>query len=470
METFEAQSQEKGYVPFLFLKKYVIILLTIKDVNLMVKIFKTSDFNIDNTGNEIVTSMLQKLIDEAAMVNGKVIVEAGIYQTAALFLKSNIEFYIEKDAQILGTIKEDEYNDIFTRVAGIEMMWYPGIINCIDASNVTISGEGTINGNGPYWWDKYWGSDTKGGMRKTYDENGLRFACDYDCKRVRNILISNSKYITLKNFTSFESGFWNVHVLYSNDIHIDGIKIESRGLDSPSTDGIDIDSCYNVLIENCITNCNDDSICIKSGRDFDGIRVNRPCHDITIQNCTILSGFGVTIGSEISGGVYNIKIRNLKYKNTDCGFRIKSSKPRKGYIKDILFEDIEMINVKYLFHIYLNWNPAYSICKLPADYKGQVPSYWETLLKETCDVNTKVENIMIKNVNAYNMDNYDDISRAFNIEGFKDSLIDNIIFENVNIISKEYGIISYVKNIKFNNFKISVSSNRDERNDNYDNR
>ncbi len=437
----------------------------------MKTIFKTSDIKIDNTGESIVTKELQYLIDEAAKVNGKVILKSGKYQTAALFLKSNIEFCIEENAILLGTTNEDLYYDVKTRVAGIEMDWYPGILNCDNAENVIISGKGIINGNGPYWWNKYWGEDQKSGMRQIYDAKGLRFACDYDCKRVRNVVISNSKNIELKDFTSTDSGFWNVHVLYSKDVVIDGIKIDSHGVHSPSTDGIDIDSSSNVIIKNCITNCNDDSICIKSGRDYDGIRVNRPCHDIIVENCTILAGFGVTIGSEVSGGVYNVILRNLKYKGTDCGFRIKSSFPRKGYIKDVLIENLEMINVKYPFHMYLNWNPNYSICTLPNDYKGIIPTHWKTLIASTEGYeNTKVENITIRNVKAFNEDNYAGISRAFNIEGYEDVPIENIILEDVMLSCKEYGIINYVKNIQFNNVSVSVSSSRDEKNDDYDNR
>ncbi len=437
----------------------------------MDKVFKTSSFKIDNTGKKVVTTELQSIIDMAGAVNGKVIIEAGIYLTAALFLKSNIKFHLEKNATLLGTTNEELYFDVKTRVAGIEMKWYPGILNCDNQENVIISGNGIINGNGEYWWNKYWGKDTKSGMRGIYDKQGLRWACDYDCKRVRNVIISNSKNILLKDFTSTQSGFWNVHVLYSNNIHIDGIKIESNAQHSPSTDGIDIDSSYNVLIENCTTNCNDDSICIKSGRDYDGIMINRPSHDITIQNCTILAGFGVTIGSEISGGVFNIKIKNLKYHGTDCGFRIKSALPRKGYIKDIEIDGLEMVNVKYLFHIFLNWNPDYSICSIPDDYKGTIPQHWIKLISSTNDYNnTKLSNISIKNVKAYYQEDYCGISRAFNIEGYADQLIENISFENMELSCKEYGIINYVKDINFKNVNISVFSSRNEQNDTYDNR
>ena len=103
-------------------------------------------------------------------------------------------------------------------------------------------------------------------------------------------------------------------------------------------------SCRHVLVENCRTDCNDDSICVKSGRDADGLRVNRVCEDVVIQNCLIFRGCGVTLGSETSGGIRNVTVRDMKYKNTDCGFRIKSAKTRGGVMEDILVENLEMVN------------------------------------------------------------------------------------------------------------------------------
>ena len=435
-------------------------------------IFKTSDRQIDDSGSQHVTAELQQLIDDTARAGGILVLEKGIYLTASLFLKSNMEFCFEEGAVLLGTTDESRYPVLPARVAGIEMDWYPGILNCNGQEHVTICGAGTIDGQGEYWWRKYWGDDMQGGMRQEYDRKGLRWACDYDCMRVRNVVIMESADVTLKDFTSSQSGFWNVHICYSRHVHVDGIRISSCGMESPSTDGIDIDSCQHVLVENCITSCNDDSICIKSGRDADGVRVNRPCHDITIQNCEILAGFGVTIGSEVSGGVYDVKIRNLTYRGTDCGFRIKSSVARRGYIKNILVDGLEMVNVKYPFHLFLNWNPAYSICELPEGYEGEVPKHWHKLLQPISDQipNTAVSDITIRNVKARNEPGYHGISRAFQIEGFADQPIRRLVFERVSLSCKEFGVINYTSDLEFKQTEISVSGAHNQENDDYDNR
>lgn len=433
---------------------------------------KTStEYLICNDGTCDVTAELQALINSLEC-GDKLIIKPGTYLVSSLFLKSNMDLELEADAILLATTDESKYPIIPTRVAGIEMDWYGGILNVNNCQNVTISGQGTVNGSGEYWWNKYWGQDYVSGMRKDYDHKGLRWAVDYDCMRVRNIVIANSENIKLTGIKSMKSGFWNVHILYSNNVNVDNIQILENGDESPSTDGIDIDSSCNVIIENCKTSCHDDSICIKSGRDGDGHQIGIPCHDIIIRNCEIHDGMGMTIGSEVSGGVYNIKFENIKFIGTDCGFRIKSSNVRKGYIKDITVENIEMTNVRYPFNFNVNWNPEYSVCELPADYVGKIPDHWHKLLmKVPSEVdNTRVENIHIKNVKATLTENYTGPSRAFQIEGFADRPISKVYFENIEIKAKEYGLISYVEDINFKNASISATGKNDSKNDQFDNR
>lgn len=431
----------------------------------------SSHYDLDHTGKTLVTSKLQELIDLASEKHAKLIIEKGIYLISSLFLKSNMELHLAEGAVLLGTTEEDTYPIIPTRVAGIEMDWYAGIINIMNQKNVILSGSGKIDGQGPYWWRKYWGDDMKGGMRKDYDEKKLRWACDYDCMRTRNILVSNCEHVLLKDFTSYQSGFWNIHLLYSKYIQVSGIHIASSDKMSPSTDGIDVDSCEQVLIENCELACNDDSIAIKSGRDLDGLRVGKPCRDITIKNCVLKAGFGITLGSELSGGIENIQIDHILYEGTDCGFRIKSSKTRQGYIQNVLISNLCFHNVKYLFHICLNWNPNYCECKIPDGYQGDIPKHWKVLTQESNQsIKTKISNILIQHITADYDTCYDGISRAFHIEGFEEEPIRNVQFRKMNITCKEYGVIEGVQNISFDQVVISAKKMRNKENDSYDNR
>lgn len=435
-------------------------------------VIRTSDKGIDHSGKVLVTEALQSLIDDAAKVHGVAVIEKGTYLTAPLFLKSHVELHFEDGAVLMGTTDESRIPVIWTRVAGIEMNWYPGIINCNGEEDVSITGNGVIDGQGEYWWQKYWGNDGTGGLRREYDAKGLRWAADYDCMRVRNVVIYESENVSIKDITSVRSGFWNIHIVYSRHVHVDGVKVSGCGAHSPSTDGIDIDSCEHVLVENCVTSCNDDSICIKAGRDADGTRVQRPCHDIVVQNCEICAGFGVTLGSEVSGGIYDITIRNLKYYGTDCGFRIKSSLARKGYIRKIFIEDVEMVNVQFPFRFDVSWNPGYSICALPKDYAGDVPKHWEKLLEKIPDgvPNTQISDLVIRNVKAFCEKGYSRTARAFHMQGFPDMPIRNITLENVDVSCSEFGVINYVEDLVMKNVKVSVFGEYTDQNDTYDNR
>lgn len=286
-----------------------------------VKNYKVTDYGAKPDGKTICTSAIQEAIEAATKTGGCVIFDKGIYLTGSIFIKSNVELRIEEGAEIRGVVDENAYPDIWSRVAGIEMYWPAGVLNIINEKNVKITGKGSINGQGEYWWDKYWGKDKKGGMRKIYDTRGLRWAADYDCKRPRNIIILNSSEVTLEGMTIIRSAFWNVHVCYSENVNIKGLIIKDNY--GPSTDGIDIDSSKNVLIEKCYIECSDDNLCIKAGRDADGLRVNKPCEDIVIRDCETGIGEGITIGSETSGGAHNIEIYNIKANKTKNGIRFK---------------------------------------------------------------------------------------------------------------------------------------------------
>lgn len=435
--------------------------------------FNPKDYGAVGDGRTLDTRAIQAAIDAAAEKGGpgelaEVILPAGTYLTSSLFLKSHMEFHLEKGAVLLGTTEEECYPVIPTRVAGIEMEWPAAILNINGQKEVKVSGEGRIDGQGSYWWNKYWGEDGRGGMRKIYDDKGLRWCVDYDCKRVRNLVVINSRDVELSGFQSVRSGFWNIHLCYSEHLHVHDLSIEDNS--GPSTDGIDIDSCRKVMVERCRVACNDDSICVKSGRDANGLKVNRICEDVVIQNCEILTGCGVTIGSETSGGARNIIVRNLKYHNTDCGFRMKSAKTRGGLIENVLVENLEMVNVKYPFSLCLNWHPAYSYCKIPDNYTGSIPAHWKTLTAPVLEEQgiPQVKNLTVKHVKAWNEPDYNGVSRAFEIDAFPEKPMTNVVFEDVQIEAKEFGRIAGVKDFKWKDVNISIEKQNDGKNDTYD--
>ena len=239
------------------------------------------------------TEAIQKAIDSCSVSGGgTVTLQPGYYQTGALFVKSGVNLQLDKGVTLLASPHIHHYPEFRSRIAGIEMTWPAAVINIVNEKNASVSGEGTLDCRGKVFWDKYWE------MRKEYEKKGLRWIVDYDCKRVRGILVERSSDITLKGFTLMRTGFWGCQVLYSNYCTIDGLVINNNlGGHGPSTDGIDIDSSTNILIENCDVDCNDDNICIKSGRDADGLRVNLPTENIVIRNCIARKGAGPEPGT-----------------------------------------------------------------------------------------------------------------------------------------------------------------------------
>ncbi len=411
------------------------------------KIFSANSFGAKGDGAVNSTKAIQKAIDEAARKGGVVTFEKGIYLTGALFLKSNVHLRVDDGVTLTASQDESEYPRKPTRVAGIEMPWLSALINVDGAKNVKISGGGTIDGNGKKWWDKYWE------LRKVYEPKGLRWASDYDAERVRLLVISRSADVTIENLSLRRSGFWTVQVLYSEFVTVDGVKISDNG--GPSTDGVDIDSSSYVLIQNCDIDNNDDDICLKAGRDFDGLRVNRPTEYILIRDNLIRRGGGViAFGSETSGGIQHVIALNNRGVGTKEGVRFKSARTRGGFVRDVFVSGLKMDGVVLPFTFTLNWNPSYSYAAIPeglTDY----PEFWKVMNTPVLPVERgycEFSDIRIENVEVTGA------SRIFTAEGLPDKLIRNVTFSNITAEGKEAGSIQYAENWKMQNVKIKTDS------------
>lgn len=407
------------------------------------KIFKVKAVS-DTT--KVITKAIQKAIDACAAKGGGIVqFDPGVYVTGAVFIKSGVQLVIDKGVTILGSQNFSDYPDIDTRIAGIEMKWPAALINIMDAKNAALTGEGIVNARGKFCWDKYWET------RKEYDAKGLRWIVDYDVKRIRTVLVQNSSDITLKGLTFKNAGFWTVQLLYSHHLTVDGLIIKNNEDGSgPSTDGIDVDSSAWVLIENCDIDCNDDNFCLKAGRDWDGLRVNRPTEYVVIKNCLARRGAGlVTFGSETSGGIRHVLATDLMAKNTDNGLRIKSAITRGGTIEDVYFQNSALDSVNNIFQFNLNWFPAYSYSDLPAGYTYEtIPAHWKSMLHKVEPAEKGIphaKDFYISNIKATNGKN------AFVANGLEQSLIRNFIFSDCAISAVNMGVLEFTKDWKFNN-------------------
>lgn len=418
------------------------------------KIYWVNDFGEVNDTGIVSTKVIQSAIDACAKKGGGIVAfKPGIYLTGSIFLKSNVHLKIDKGVLIKGSQNFDDYPEIDTRIAGIEMRWPAALINVINQKNVEVSGEGKVNAQGKFCWDKYWA------MRKDYDARGLRWIVDYDAKRVRTFLVQSSENITLKGLTFSNAGFWTVQLLYSKYITVDGITVKNNeDGKGPSTDGIDIDSSSWVLVENCDIDCNDDDFCLKAGRDWDGLRVNRPTEYVMIRKCIARKGGGLlTLGSETSGGIRHVLATDVTAMGTGNGFQIKSATTRGGLIEDIHFENVTMDSVGNAFLYTMNWNPTYSYSTLPKGFNyDSIPAHWKTMLHKVEPAEKGVphfKDVYVSNVKVKYA------KKAFSATGYDKSLLQNFHFNNVYINAATAGDITYAQNWELNGINVKAKDN-----------
>ncbi|EPZ8968007.1 glycoside hydrolase family 28 protein [Enterobacter hormaechei] len=421
-------------------------------------------YGADPTAQRLATSAIQQAINSAQQ-NDVIVIPQGRFLTGALFLKSGVSLRLDAGAQLVGSQDLADYPLINTRVAGIDMRWPAGIINIIDCENVSITGTGTIDGQGAIWWQRYWGDDERSGMVGDYSARGLRWVVDYDCQRPRNILVFESQSILLRDFTSRESGFWNMHLCYSRHIAVEGVQISNSA--GPSTDGIDVDSCEQVRIERCIVSCNDDNICIKSGRGREAAQKARAARDIVIRGCTLNKGSGITLGSETSGGIERVLIEDNAFNGTGVGFRIKSARNRGGFIRDITVQNLRLTDVRFPVLIQLNWFPQYSYGD--QSNLSDKPEHWRKLAEgvEGEASLTAVSGLTIKNMTARRSDSKC-FSRAFFIEGYPERPVVGLTLEGILIDASEFGKISGVDGLRFKDVQVTAVEITQDRNDSYE--
>lgn len=277
----------------------------------------------------------------------RVLVSKGRYKVTNLFLKSNITLEIAEDAEIIadnerfshavfpGMIKsydeKDEYN--LGTWEGNPLKMFAGIITGVDVDNVTICGKGLLNGNASHedWW---------------YNEKVMVGAF-----RPRMLFFERCKGVEVYGVKIQNSPSWTVHPYFSEDIRLCAIRINNPQ-NSPNTDGIDVESCKNVIIEGVHFTLGDDCIALKSGKIYMGRKYRIPSENIHIRRCFMENGHGaVTLGSEMSAGIKNVKVEDCTFKNTDRGLRIKTRRGRgdTAVIDEITFRNIVMDNVKTPF-------------------------------------------------------------------------------------------------------------------------
>ena len=294
------------------------------------KRFTITSFGAAGDGKTVNTTALQALIDKVAKEGGgTVVVPEGTFLTGALFFKQGVNLYIEKDGTLKGSMEQNDYPQVKTRWEGIEREWTSALLNFTDMTGVDVSGEGTVDGSGDLWLERSGFGRGRGAPaargqgqqprpqpaagRGAPPQGGPRFG------RPRMICFQNCKRVRITRLRLKQEAIWCLHILYSQDVIVDGIDIRADH-NIPSSDGIDIDSSSKVRVRNVDIDVDDDCITIKSGKDEDGLRVNRPSEDIIVENSRMHYGHGgVAMGSETSGGIRNVITRHCVMDSDNCG-------------------------------------------------------------------------------------------------------------------------------------------------------
>lgn len=371
---------------------------------------------------------------------GDIVISKGRWQSGAIHLKSNIHLHLEDGAEIEFSDQFEDYlPTVFTRWEGMECYNYSPLIYVNNCENISVTGKGKLIGNGQVWWD-WKKTQQKAANELCYAEyNGIEvkdriYGTEKDALRPSFIQPINCKNVLLEGFEIIDGPQWTIHPVYCENVTVRNVTVSTHG---PNTDGLNPDSCKNVLIDSCTFNTGDDCIAINSGMNEDGWRVRRPCENIEIKNCTMNGGHGgIVIGSAMSGGVKNVYAHNCKINGTMQGIRLKSMRGRGGSVDNVRFEDIEINNTSdqaIQINMFYEFSTVVPKTKTPSDFR-----------------NIEIRNIIGKNNNT-----------AIQIKGLPEHKLKNITLENINLTSENAMICENVENMKINNVDIRKADKND---------
>ena len=304
------------------------------------------------------------MIDEAmARCNenggGHIIIPEGTYFCdGPIHFKSHVDLHLEKGAVIRFSDEYEKYLPVvFVRMEGIRCYNYSPLLYGIDLENIAVTGEGTLDGNGFLWWDlmheKILNGIKPSGKLCDMARDGVPvearvFGTPEDAIRPYFLQFLRCKNVLIEGVRFIHSPFWTVAPAFCENVIVRGISHKTekttKGHTSYNTDTVNMDSCKNCLIEDIVIDSScDDSICVKSGKDQDGLLMNIPTENVLVRNCRFQNSGGmVVVGSETSGGIRNVCFRNIT--GIDCiyGIHIKGARGRGNVIENIDFEDIRM--------------------------------------------------------------------------------------------------------------------------------
>ena len=431
-----------------------------------------------SNGYTLNTKSINATIEALAIKGGGVVfIPAGLWLTGPLVLKSNINLHLANGATLLFTGDFNEYPLAKANWEGLPQMRNQSPLSATDASNIAITGKGIIDGNGDAWrmvkkeklnesqWKKLiasggvisddkkiWYPSEKSlkGSKLTNpgvisaDRNDEFYNSIKDFLRPNLLLLTNCKYILLEGVTFQNSPAWCLHPLMSEHLTVRNITVKNPWY-AQNGDGIDVESCKNVLIENSVFDVGDDALCMKSGRDAEGRKRAMPTENVIIRNCTVYSSHGgFVIGSEMSGGVKNIHVSNCTFIGADIGLRFKTTRGRGGVVENIFIKDIYMKDIPGEAILFDMYYAARDPIPLTGE-KRELPKVEFLPVGETTPV---YKNFHISNVYVNGAE------KAIFIRGLPEMHVKEIVLENMVFQSNKGIDVQEASNIVFRNIKV----------------
>jgi polygalacturonase len=450
-------------------------------------VFKKSIFNIVDYGAvadglTLNTKSINAAIDDCNKKGGgTVAIPKGLWLTGPLVIKSNVNLHLEKNALLQFTTDFNQYPLVKGNWEGLQQMRNQSPISASDATNIAITGDGIIDGGGDAWrmvkkgkltetqWKKLvasggvlsedkktWypseksvkGSQLKNPGEIAPDKTHEFFESVKDFLRPNLLVFTRCKKILLEGVTFQNSPAWCLHPLMCEDLTLRNVYAKNPWY-AQNGDGIDVESCKNVLIENSTFDVGDDGICVKSGRNEAGRKRGMPTENMIVRNCVVYHAHGgFVIGSEMSGGAKNIFVSNCTFIGTDIGLRFKTTRGRGGVVEKIYIDNISMKDIvgeAILFDMYYE-------AKDPIVLAGEKRQLPKVEFKTVDETTPQFKDFRISNVVCNGAE------KAIFIRGLPEMHVKNVVMENLTIQSDKGINMQEASGIKFKNVKV-ISNN-----------
>ncbi len=305
------------------------------DLSTLGRQYVVTDYGVVRDSTVVQTEALQRVIDRAASEGGGVVViPRGVFLSGSLFFKPGTHLHVAEGGRLKGSDRIRDFKILPTRMEGQSLKYFAALVNADGVDGFTITGPGTIDGNGYNYWEEFW-------IRREYN----RACTNLEAMRPRLTYISNSQNVTVQDVRLINSPFWTNHVYRSHHIRFLGCYIFSptSGVKAPSSDAIDLDVCHDVLVHGCYMSVNDDAVVLKGGKGTwaDQDPDNGPNYNIIVEDCVYGRVHGcLTLGSE-SLHDRNIVLRRCKVTDASRVLWLKMRPDTPQHYEYVAVENIE---------------------------------------------------------------------------------------------------------------------------------